>query len=72
MIPSFDVNIEKCKTCMLTKITIQTFPNVKRNFVILELIHSDLCDGFWALQHCCVAHATLIAFDLGFSQVIHA
>ena len=29
---------------MLTKITKQHFPNVKRNSVILDLIHSDICD----------------------------
>ena len=38
------INFEKCKTCMLTKITIQPFQNIKRSSVMLELIHSDLCD----------------------------
>ena len=44
LIPPFDINIEKCKTCMLTKITRQPFSNIKRESVMLELIHSDLCD----------------------------
>nr|KAJ0202034.1 hypothetical protein LSAT_V11C600337700 [Lactuca sativa] len=43
-IPAFDINSEKCKTCMLTKITKQLFPNVNRKSKVLELIHSDLCD----------------------------
>jgi len=30
LIPDFDENIEKCKTCMLTKITRSSFPNVKK------------------------------------------
>lgn len=37
------INIDKCKTCMLTKVTKQPFPNVKRNSSVLELVHSDLC-----------------------------
>ena len=44
LIPTINVNTEKCKTCMLTKITKQHFPNVKRNYVILDLIHTDICD----------------------------
>lgn len=44
LIPAFDINSEKCKTCMLTKITRQPFHKVMRSSVILELIHSDLCD----------------------------
>ena len=44
LIPAFDINSEKCKTCMLTKITKQPFPNVNRKSDVLELIHSDLCD----------------------------
>jgi len=44
LIPAFDINNEKCKTCMLTKITKKPFQNVKRDSEILELIHSDLCD----------------------------
>ncbi|KAI3701767.1 hypothetical protein L6452_27096 [Arctium lappa] len=44
LIPDFDVKTGKCKTCMLTKITRQPFPNVKRDSSVLELIHSDLCD----------------------------
>ncbi|GJS22450.1 zinc finger, CCHC-type containing protein [Tanacetum coccineum] len=39
LIPIIDENHDKCTTCMLTKITYIT-----RKFVILELIHSDLCD----------------------------
>ena len=44
LIPDFDGNIEKCKTCMLTKITRSSFPNVQRITKLLELIHSDLGD----------------------------
>nr|GEU87005.1 zinc finger, CCHC-type [Tanacetum cinerariifolium] len=38
------MNTERCKTCMLTKITKKPFQNVKRKTGVLELIHSDLCD----------------------------
>ncbi|GKC74028.1 zinc finger, CCHC-type containing protein, partial [Tanacetum coccineum] len=41
LIPAFD---EKCKTCMLNKITKKPFQNVKLKTEVLELIHSDLCD----------------------------
>ncbi|KAJ9565193.1 hypothetical protein OSB04_001159 [Centaurea solstitialis] len=45
LIPAFDLNGEKCKTCMLTKITRQPFAkNIDRDTKVLELIHSDLCD----------------------------
>ncbi|GKE25603.1 zinc finger, CCHC-type containing protein, partial [Tanacetum coccineum] len=44
LIPSFDKNMEKCNTCILTKITRQPFKDIKRNYVLLELIHNDLCD----------------------------
>ncbi|GJY32035.1 zinc finger, CCHC-type containing protein [Tanacetum coccineum] len=44
LIPAFDMDTEKCKTCMLTKITKKPFQNVKRETKVLELIHSDLCD----------------------------
>ena len=44
LIPNFDGNIEKCKTCMLTKITRSSFPTVQRINKLLELIHSELGD----------------------------
>ncbi|GJY15305.1 zinc finger, CCHC-type containing protein [Tanacetum coccineum] len=44
LIPAFDMNTEKSKTCILTKITKKPFQNVKRETKVLELIHSDLCD----------------------------
>ncbi|GJV42832.1 zinc finger, CCHC-type containing protein [Tanacetum coccineum] len=44
LIPAIDENLEKCTTCMLTKITRQPFKSITRKSVILELIHSDLCD----------------------------
>ncbi|GJZ25553.1 zinc finger, CCHC-type containing protein [Tanacetum coccineum] len=44
LIPAFDMDTEKCKTYMLTKITRKPFQNVKREAKVLELIHSDLCD----------------------------
>ncbi|GKA32916.1 zinc finger, CCHC-type containing protein [Tanacetum coccineum] len=44
LIPAFDMDTEKCKTFMLTKITKKPFQYVKRETEVLELIHSDLCD----------------------------
>nr|GEV20233.1 zinc finger, CCHC-type [Tanacetum cinerariifolium] len=44
LIPTFNMDIEKYKTCMLTKITKKPFQNVKRVTKVLELIHSELCD----------------------------
>nr|GEW19099.1 zinc finger, CCHC-type [Tanacetum cinerariifolium] len=44
LIPTIDMDTEKCKTCMLTKITKKPFRNVKRKTKVLELIHSDFCD----------------------------
>jgi len=44
LILDFHGNIEKCKTCMLTKITRSSFPNVQRITKLHELIHSDLGD----------------------------
>ncbi|GKD64877.1 zinc finger, CCHC-type containing protein [Tanacetum coccineum] len=44
LIHAIDENPEKCTTCMLTKITRKPFQSITRKSVILELIHSDLCD----------------------------
>ncbi|GJR08700.1 zinc finger, CCHC-type containing protein [Tanacetum coccineum] len=44
LIPAIDENLKKCTTCMLTKISRQPFKTITRKSVILELIHSDLCD----------------------------
>nr|GEZ42857.1 zinc finger, CCHC-type [Tanacetum cinerariifolium] len=44
LIPDFDMTHESCKTCMLTKITRQPFMGVNRESIVLDLIHSDLCD----------------------------
>ena len=44
LIPPFDISVDKCKTCMLTKIPKQPFPNVVRKSNVLDLIHSDICD----------------------------
>nr|KAJ0209305.1 hypothetical protein LSAT_V11C400216660 [Lactuca sativa] len=45
LIPPFGMqNNEKCKTCMLTKITRQPFKDVVRESKVLDLIHSVLCD----------------------------
>ncbi|GKC26356.1 zinc finger, CCHC-type containing protein, partial [Tanacetum coccineum] len=46
LIPAFDMDTEKCQTCMLTKITKKLFQNVKRETKVLELIHR-LSQGFW-------------------------
>ncbi|GJR09007.1 zinc finger, CCHC-type containing protein [Tanacetum coccineum] len=43
LILAFDMDTEKCKTCMLTKITKTPFQNVKCKTEVLELIHIDLC-----------------------------
>ncbi|GKD28041.1 zinc finger, CCHC-type containing protein [Tanacetum coccineum] len=52
LIPAINENTENCSTCMLTKITRQQFKSITRKSVILELIHSDLCD-FHATQSLC-------------------
>nr|GEV00371.1 hypothetical protein [Tanacetum cinerariifolium] len=44
LIPVINMDTEKCKTCMLNKITKKPFQNVKHETKVLELIHSDLCD----------------------------
>ena len=44
LIPYIDQNHEKCTTCMLTKITRNTFPKIERTSNVLDLIHSDVCD----------------------------
>nr|GEY70177.1 zinc finger, CCHC-type [Tanacetum cinerariifolium] len=44
LILAFDMDTEKCKTCMMNKITKKPFQNVKRKTQVLELIHNDLCD----------------------------
>ncbi|GJR78358.1 putative ribonuclease H-like domain-containing protein [Tanacetum coccineum] len=44
LIPAFDMDTEKCQTCMRNKITKNLFQNVKRETEVLELIRSDLCD----------------------------
>ncbi|GJS05291.1 zinc finger, CCHC-type containing protein [Tanacetum coccineum] len=44
LILAFDMDTEKCKTCMLTKITKKPFQNVKRKTKVLEPIHNNLCD----------------------------
>nr|GFA22070.1 zinc finger, CCHC-type [Tanacetum cinerariifolium] len=44
LIPAFDMETKKCKTCMLMKITKKRFQNVKCKSDVLELIYSDLCD----------------------------
>ena len=44
LIPEFDINLEKCNTSLLTKITRQHFKEVKRYSNVLKLIHSDLSD----------------------------
>ena len=41
---NFDGNVEKCQTCMLTKIIRSSLPNVQRITKLLELIYSDLGD----------------------------
>ncbi|GKB45704.1 zinc finger, CCHC-type containing protein, partial [Tanacetum coccineum] len=42
LISAFDMDTERCKTCMMTKINKKPFQNVKYKTEVLELIHSDL------------------------------
>ncbi|GJQ91769.1 zinc finger, CCHC-type containing protein [Tanacetum coccineum] len=44
LIPDIDENPDKYTTCMLTKITRKPFKSITKKSVILELIHSDLCN----------------------------
>lgn len=44
LIPAFDMDTKKCKTCTLTKITKKPFQGVKRESKLLDLIHINLCD----------------------------
>ncbi len=44
MIFFFDMNIEKCKICMLIKIIRKFFKDVKSEIKVLDFIYSDLCD----------------------------
>ncbi|GJX01345.1 zinc finger, CCHC-type containing protein [Tanacetum coccineum] len=44
LIPAINENPEKYTTCMLTKITRKPFKSITRKSIILESIHSDLCD----------------------------
>ncbi|GJS66929.1 zinc finger, CCHC-type containing protein [Tanacetum coccineum] len=44
LISAFDMDIEKCNTCMLTKITKKPFQNIKHKTKVLELIYNYLCD----------------------------
>ncbi|GJR45674.1 zinc finger, CCHC-type containing protein [Tanacetum coccineum] len=44
LILAFDMDTEKCKTCMMTKITKKPFQNVKRDNKVLELMHINLYD----------------------------
>nr|GEW66522.1 zinc finger, CCHC-type [Tanacetum cinerariifolium] len=50
LIIAFNIDTQKCKTCIVTKITKKSFQNVKRGTKVLELIHSDLCDLHAALH----------------------
>ncbi|GJU92348.1 zinc finger, CCHC-type containing protein [Tanacetum coccineum] len=61
LIPAIDENPDKCTTCMLTKITRQPFKSITRKSVILELIHSDLCD-FHATPSLGIIHETIAPY----------
>ncbi|GJS43605.1 zinc finger, CCHC-type containing protein [Tanacetum coccineum] len=50
LIPAFDIDTKKCKTCMLTKIIKKPFQNVKCETKVLELIYSGMCDLHAALS----------------------
>ncbi|GKB78075.1 zinc finger, CCHC-type containing protein [Tanacetum coccineum] len=44
LIPVIDENPKNVTTCILTKITRQPFKSITMKSIILDLIHSDLCD----------------------------
>ncbi|GKD56097.1 zinc finger, CCHC-type containing protein [Tanacetum coccineum] len=44
LILTFNMDTEKCKACMMTKITKKPFQNVKPETKVLKLVYSDLCD----------------------------
>ncbi|CAM8956477.1 unnamed protein product [Rhodiola kirilowii] len=44
LIPKVDMNVDRCTTCMLTKITRLPFKSISRTSNLLELVHSDLGD----------------------------
>ncbi|CAM8909742.1 unnamed protein product [Rhodiola kirilowii] len=44
LIPKVDMNVDRCSTCMLTKITKLPFKSVTTTSNLLELVHSDLGD----------------------------
>ncbi|CAM8905735.1 unnamed protein product [Rhodiola kirilowii] len=44
LIPTVDMNVDKCNTCMLTKITRLSFKSISRTSNLLELVHSDMDD----------------------------
>jgi hypothetical protein len=35
---------DKCRICMQTKITRKPFPKIDRSSILLQLVHSDVCD----------------------------
>ncbi|GKD40300.1 zinc finger, CCHC-type containing protein [Tanacetum coccineum] len=47
LIPAFDMDTEKCKTCMLTKITKKPFQNVKCETEVLELLEIEKRLGYF-------------------------
>ena len=62
---------KKCKTCMLTKITKQPFPNVVRKSNVLDLIHSDICIFIQHLQlEIKSTSLLLLVTTLGFAMCI--
>ncbi|CAM8881869.1 unnamed protein product [Rhodiola kirilowii] len=44
LIPTVDMNVDKCNTCMLTKIIRLSFKSISRISNLLERVHSDLGD----------------------------
>ena len=41
---NFSDALDKCETCVESKMVKKPFPSVKRDSKILELIHSDICE----------------------------
>nr|GEV30536.1 hypothetical protein [Tanacetum cinerariifolium] len=57
LILAIDENTRKFNTCMLIKINRQPFKSITRKSIILELIHSDVCD-FHATPSLGIIHET--------------
>ena len=52
LIPKSPVNLKhRCQICTKAKQPRKLFKSVEKNIVLLELIHSDICDSQCVLTH---------------------